>query len=224
MSETRIGLIFHGIGTPERVLESGEVPYWISTDRFEAVLDQIDGAPRPDLIRISFDDGNRSDHDIALPRLLARGLTADFFVLSGRIGSAGSLDARQVRALMAAGMGIGSHGVDHRDWQSLTGAELEAELALSRATLESICGQPVRTAGIPFGRYDARVLRGLRRAGYDCAYSSDRGTMAVTDFLRPRTSVRAAMTAAEMADILAGRMAPSLRLRRAVGMARRRWF
>ncbi len=216
MSETHIGLILHGIGTPGRGLEAGEVPYWISTDRFESVLDQIVRTPRPDLIRISFDDGNRSDHDIALPRLLARGLTADFFVLSGRIGSAGSLDAGQVRALVAAGMGIGSHGVDHRDWKSLTGADLEAELALSRATLESICGQPVTTAGIPFGSYDARVLRGLRRAGYDCAYSSDRGTMVMTDFLRPRISVRAAMTEAEIAHILAGRMPPLVRLRRAV--------
>ena len=132
MGETAIGLIFHGIGTPERVLEPGEAPYWISVARFDAILDQVQAAPRPDRIRLSFDDGNASDHDIALPRLLARGLAADFFVLSGRIGQPGSLSAGQICALAAADMGIGSHGIAHRDWRRTGAADLEAEVTGSR--------------------------------------------------------------------------------------------
>ena len=47
-------------------------------------------------MRISFDDGNASDLEIGLPALLERGLTATFFVLAGRLGRPGSLDADEV--------------------------------------------------------------------------------------------------------------------------------
>ena len=224
MAEPAIGLLFHGIGTPGRTLEPGEAPYWISTDRFERVLDQVQAAAHPDRIRLSFDDGNASDHDIALPRLRARGLSADFFVLSGRIGQPGSLSAEQIRALAAVGMGIGSHGITHRDWRRIGAVDLEAEVTGSRAVIEGILGRPVTTAGIPFGSYDARVLAALRRAGYEAACSSDRGTMNPQAFLRPRTSVRAAMTEAEIAVILTGTMPFGRSLRRTLGMLRRRWI
>jgi peptidoglycan/xylan/chitin deacetylase (PgdA/CDA1 family) len=222
MRETAIGLIFHGIGTPGRSLELGEAPYWISTDRFERILDQVQAAPDPDCIRLSFDDGNASDHDIALPRLLARGLVADFFVLSGRIGQPGSLSADQIRALQAAGMAMGSHGIAHRDWQRIGAADLAAEVTGSRRVIESILGRTVTTAGIPFGSYDARVLTALRQAGYEVAYSSDRGRMNPKAFLRPRTSVRTEMTEAEITAILTGTMPFGQRMRRALRMLWRR--
>jgi len=223
MKQTAIGLIFHGIGLPQRDLEPGEAPYWISTDRFERILDQLQGTFRPDLIRLSFDDGNASDHDIALPRLLARGLKADFFVLVGRIGQEGSLSADQVRALRAAGMAIGSHGIAHLDWRQLDGPALEAELAESRAALGALLAYPVTAAGIPFGAYNARVLRALRRAGYAVAYSSDRGRMQLDAFLRPRTSVWAQMNDLELTAVLANRISLGKRIRRTIGMARRQW-
>ncbi|MEO6299557.1 MAG: polysaccharide deacetylase family protein, partial [Paracoccaceae bacterium] len=84
MVERQIGLIFHGIGAPDRELERGEAPYWVSITQFEDTLDMIRAHPQPGRFRISFDDGNMSDHDIALPRLVAAGLVAEFFVLSGR--------------------------------------------------------------------------------------------------------------------------------------------
>ena len=224
MADPVIGLIFHGLGTPRRELEPGEASYWISVERFEAILEQVMAQKDHSRVRLSFDDGNASDHDIALPRLLERGVHADFFVLSGRIGQAGSLSAGQIRALAKAGMGVGSHGIAHRDWRQISADELTAELAGSRGTIEGVLGHAITTAGIPFGSYDARVLTALRRAGYTAAYSSDRGPMDPQSFLRPRTSVQDGMTDATIADILSGRMPAGRRLRRAVGMFRRRWF
>lgn len=222
VTERQIGLIFHGIGAPGRALEPGEAPYWISVAQFEDMLDKIRTHPQPDRFRISFDDGNMSDHDIALPRLIALGLRADFFVLSGRIGLAGSLDTAQILALRDAGMAIGSHGIAHRNWCQLDDPSLVAELADSRKALAAICGQPIITSGIPFGSYDARVLTALRRAGYEAAYSSDRGWMNPAAFVRPRTSVKATMSPAEIAALLSGHMALLPWLRRAISMARRR--
>lgn len=221
MAGQGIGIIFHGIGTPGRALEPGEAPYWISVAMFEEILDRVAASPLRDRIRLSFDDGNASDHDIALPRLRARGLTADFFVLSGRIDAPGSLTAAQIRALAEAGMGVGSHGIAHRDWRRIRQTEMEAEVTQSRAAIAAVLGRPVTEAGIPFGSYDGRVLAALRRAGYSAAWSSDRGRMDPAAFLRPRTSVQAGMGEAEIAAVLTGRLAPLRRLRRALAMWRR---
>lgn len=220
MGARQIGIIFHGIGAPGRTLEPGEASYWIGVERFEALLDAI--AADAGRYRITFDDGNLSDHAIALPRLLARGLRADFFVLTGRIGQPGSLGPREIAELLAAGMGIGSHGVAHRDWRRLDATALRAELEESQAVLERLCGRPVTAAGIPFGGWNARVLRALRRAGYESAWSSDGGQMRPGAFLRPRRSVRADMDETELRDLLAGRLGPARALRRGLGMVLRR--
>jgi peptidoglycan/xylan/chitin deacetylase (PgdA/CDA1 family) len=222
MAGRRIGLLFHGIGTPGRALEPGEAPFWLSETAFLAVLDRVAAAPDPARFHLSFDDGNASDHDIALPALQARGLRAAFFVLSGRIGQPGSLSADQIRALAVAGMEVGSHGAAHRDWTRLDAASRAAELPGARAALERVLGRPVTAAGIPFGRYDAGVLAALKAAGFTAAYSSDRGWMDPAAFLRPRCSLRGDMDAAALAAALDGRLPPLRRLRRTLGMAWRR--
>ena len=224
MAEPQIGLIFHGIGTPARTLEPGEAPYWISKDHFASVLDLICALPDPGRVRISFDDGNTSDLDIGLPLLIERGLTADFFVLTGRIGKPGSLDRGDILALQAAGMTIGSHGIMHLKWSSLDATALTAEVTESRHVLEALCATPMLSAAIPFGAYNAGVLRALRRAGYTSVYSSDGGTMTAQAFLRPRSSVTAGMTPSQIADSLAGKTGLRRRIRRKIGILRKHLF
>lgn len=216
-------LNFHGIGTPGRPLDPGEAEYWISTDRFFDVLDRIAGHHDRTCLSITFDDGNLSDLTIAAPELRRRGLTAAFFVLTGRLGAPGSLHAGDVRALKDMGMYIGSHGISHRDWASLSANELNEELKGSKAALEGICGEPIRSAAIPFGRYNASVLAALRQAGYAAAYSSDGGSMETTAFLRPRTSIRHDTDDVALDGILSGRMHAWKRFRRKAAMTIKAW-
>jgi peptidoglycan/xylan/chitin deacetylase (PgdA/CDA1 family) len=219
-----IVLNFHGVGRPERPLDSGEAPYWLDRDQFAAILDRVLEHPQRDRIRITFDDGNRSDRTLALPMLHERGLVADFFVLTGRIGLPGSLDIGDIRALLTAGMGLGSHGVAHVDWSRLTSEALATELRASKMSLEAICGQPVKAAAIPFGRYSGKVLRALHAAGYKIAYSSDGGSMRERDFPRPRTSVRRDWAPAMLEAVLSGRQHVGRRLHRALRITYRRWL
>ncbi|TGD61197.1 polysaccharide deacetylase family protein [Tabrizicola sp. WMC-M-20] len=218
----RVGIIFHGIGMPGRTLEPGEAPYWVSEARFLQTLDQIAAFPDHGRIRISFDDGNASDHAIALPALQARGLTADFFVLSGRIGLPGSLSEAQILSLRDAGMTVGSHGIAHLPWPRLTDARLRHELTDSRQSLEALLAQTVDSAGIPFGAWNGRVLKALRAAGYRAAWSSDCGMMDPAAFLRPRTSITAEMTPDSVSAALSGRLGLRASLRRAAGMLAKR--
>ena len=185
-SPALVNLCFHGIGTPGRDLEPGEDRYWVSVDAFHRILDEVAGEPH---VRISFDDGNASDLLHAVPALRERGLTGTFFVLAGRLGGRGSLDADDVRGLAEAGMRIGSHGLDHVPWRHLSGADLRRELVEARDRIAAAAGVPVVDAALPLGRYDRRVLAEVRRQGYTSLHTSDRAWSREGAWLQPRFSV-----------------------------------
>ena len=188
MHSRTINLTFHGIGDHGKQLDAGEQAGWVTLAQFRAVLDVA--AERRD-IRLSFDDGNASDVQHALPALTELGLRATFFLVAGRLGRPGYVDAAGVNALSSAGMTIGCHGMRHRPWRALDDESLREELVDARQVLEAIIGRPVIDAACPFGSYDRRVLRSLRRCGYQAVYTSDGGTAASDAWLQARTSVSA---------------------------------
>jgi peptidoglycan/xylan/chitin deacetylase (PgdA/CDA1 family) len=179
-----INICFHGIGTTSREMEPGEDRYWISVDGFHAILDEVRGWPD---VRISFDDSNSSDLEIGLPALRERGLTADFFVIAGRMGRPGSLDENDVRELRDAGMTIGSHGMWHRPWRDAPARD--DELVAARKALSAVIGAEVDTAACPLGRYDRELLGHMRRLGYTRVFTSDRRRARPDSWLQPRFSV-----------------------------------
>jgi peptidoglycan/xylan/chitin deacetylase (PgdA/CDA1 family) len=181
-----MNICFHGIGTPRRELEPGEDGYWIDTDRFLRILDEIATWPS---VQISFDDANASDVQIGLPALIERGLRAQFFVLAGRLDAQGSLAVGDVRELAHQGMAIGTHGMSHRPWPGMNPATREAELVEARHRIEEAAGVSVTDAACPLGRYDRRLLSDLRRLGYRRVYTSDRRAARRDTWLQPRFSV-----------------------------------
>jgi len=155
-----------------------------------------------DDVRITFDDGNASDVDIALPRLVERGLRAEFFVLAGLLGMPGRLDHDGVRALLAAGMSVGSHGWAHRDWRRIDDAQAQQELGDAHRVLSELTGHDVSRVAIPYGSYDRHVLRRLRAAKVTCAYTSDGGRARGDAWLQARTSLRHDLDAQWVAKVL----------------------
>jgi peptidoglycan/xylan/chitin deacetylase (PgdA/CDA1 family) len=183
--ERELILTFHGLGEPPHSVPESEREVWIPLGWFEAIIDAL---PRNG-VALAFDDGNASDVQSALPALARRRMVACFFPLTGRIGSAGYLSANDIAELSAAGMKIGSHGLHHRNWRALTGAELQEELVMSRAVLAEVANADITDAACPFGAYDRRVLRALRAAGYTRVFTSDGGTHAVGSWLCSRTTI-----------------------------------
>jgi peptidoglycan/xylan/chitin deacetylase (PgdA/CDA1 family) len=174
-------------------LDDGEDEVWISVEQFEGLLDAAVG--RPD-VTVTFDDGNLSDLEIGLPRLLERGLKARFYIPAGLLGEPGRLDDSGVRELHSAGMVIGSHGWAHRDWRSLDwglrGAiEVEEEMVRARQRLGRLTGTDVSEVAVPFGSYDRHVVRILRRTRVTRMFTSDGGWARPGDWLQARTSIHA---------------------------------
>lgn len=214
-----LNVCFHGVGEPKRELEPGEAVYWVGTGQFLRILDEVAQWPA---VRLSFDDSNASDIEIALPALQQRGLVADFFVIAGRLDTPGSLGEAEVVELDRAGMTIGSHGMHHVSWRGMSGAICEAELGAARDRLAAVVGKPVRTAACPRGQYDRRALQALRRHGYRRVFTSDRRPAREDRWLQPRYSVRSHDTVETMrAEVLAS-PGPARRLRgSAVGLVKR---
>jgi peptidoglycan/xylan/chitin deacetylase (PgdA/CDA1 family) len=194
---------FHGVGEPPARVAAAERAVWVSEESFLGTLDVAVGGR----FRITFDDGNASDLEIALPALLERGLVAEFFIPTARLGRSGYLEAEALRELVDAGMGVGSHGIDHVSWRGLSEAELSAEVEGSRKHLEDVLGGPVTHAACPLGAYDRRVLRALRASGYRRVYTSDGGPARADAWLLPRTTLLRDGSAAEVMAL--GRAHPS---------------
>jgi peptidoglycan/xylan/chitin deacetylase (PgdA/CDA1 family) len=192
-----INLTFHGIGTPTRPLDSGESEYWIDRDSFLAILDEVHH--RKD-VRLTFDDGNSSDVDIALPALAERSMTGSFFVVAGRLGKPGSLDVDGVRALLAQNMTVGTHGMGHRSWRGLSDHDRQLELVDARQAIAEACGTTIDTAALPFGQYDRRVLAVLRELDYRAVYSSDARRARAGAWFQPRYTVRGGDTPASIRE------------------------
>jgi peptidoglycan/xylan/chitin deacetylase (PgdA/CDA1 family) len=187
-----INLCFHGIGTIVREREPGESRYWVSKDRFLRILDEVRDKPQ---IRLSFDDGNRSDISVALPALLERGLRASFFALAGRLDDVASVSPSGLRELRTAGMASGSHGWSHIPWRGLDEDGAHRELVDARAILAEASGGAIEDAALPLGRYDRRLLYRLGKIGYRTVYTSDRFPARSSAWLQARYSVTAHDTA-----------------------------
>lgn len=211
MTRSVVNLTVHGIGPPGRELDPGEDVTWVSVEQFEQVLDEIAGRPE---VRLTFDDGNASDLEIGLPRLLERGLTAEFFVLAGLLGQRARLEADGVRQLLKAGMRIGSHGWAHRDWRRLSPAQEAEEHVRAVQVLEELCGHRVGRVAIPFGSYDRHVLSRLRAGSVSRAYTSDGGRARPGSWLQARTSLHRDIDAGWATRVIEGSRAPMTRVRK----------
>jgi hypothetical protein len=92
----------------------------------------------------------------------------------------------ELRELAARGVEIGSHTVTHPHLTRLTDAEVERELADSRAEIEDELGRPCVLLAYPFGEHDARIQEIARGCGYAAAFALWEGASPERRYALPR--------------------------------------
>lgn len=186
-----IVLMYHALyeGDDTSAIDTEDLPYAVSKENFIQQLDQLSkvksgvfAAGSDADVVLTFDDGHRSNLEIAVPLLLERNLRAYFFITTGFIGSrAGFLDIDGVQALSRApGMIVGSHGVTHQFFNDFSSTAAYQELLDSKALLENITKHPCESMSFPGGRYSRSTLDLLRSAGYTQWFGSDVGMVNVS--------------------------------------------
>jgi peptidoglycan/xylan/chitin deacetylase (PgdA/CDA1 family) len=148
----------------------------------------IRGLSHPDLlpersVLVTFDDGDRSVLERALPIMAARGCPGVMFVPIVTVGRKKAFDDAgqpldpicdwdDLHALEAGGISVQSHGVDHVAFSELEPKQIAEELVASKAMLEEKLSKRVETFAFPYGdggKDPAEVTRALRTAGYAAA-------------------------------------------------------
>nr|NLI49878.1 polysaccharide deacetylase family protein [Propionibacterium sp.] len=143
----------------------------ISPEQYRAHV--AEGAALPDKpVLLTFDDGAENQASVALPEVLARGMTATLFVMTVVIdGGKDWITGDQIGALAREGITIGSHTWDHHTVDKLhTEADYETQYVGSRRTLQQLSGQDVTAFCYPGGRWTEAALAPLRAAGYTTAF------------------------------------------------------
>ena len=215
----QIILNLHGIGQPSDQVPSAEVPYWLSERQFCDIIERASVWRKlGQHVRFTFDDGNRSDLEVAAKMLLEHGLRADFFVLTGRLESNRYLGEKDIQDLIGMGMEVGLHGQDHVDWRNLNGQDLDRETRTARLKLSEIIGRPVNKVSIPFGAYNRRLVSHLKGLRFNRIYTSDGGWARVGARVQPRNSLRSDMSCNRLEEILAARTSLYAGTRRAISV------
>jgi peptidoglycan/xylan/chitin deacetylase (PgdA/CDA1 family) len=186
-------LTYHHIGDPPP--ESAKAGLYVAAPDFEAQLDWLVredyrflsltelregllGNTRPPRrsVVLTFDDGFADNHELALPLLKRHGARATFFPVAGFIGSDNDpgenyMTPDQLRELAGAGMEIGSHAMSHAELAKMPLEKARAELADSKAELESVLGREIDWLSYPKGSFNRDVAAAAREAGYAGACS-----------------------------------------------------
>jgi peptidoglycan/xylan/chitin deacetylase (PgdA/CDA1 family) len=144
------------------------------------------GEQPPGFAAVTFDDGMRNNHSVALPILRALGIPATVFVtidfIGGRspwIGPGGDnamLDESELRDLVREGWELGAHTMTHPDLSTLDYEECYREIAQSREALEHIFGVSVQTFAYPFGHHGPAAVAAARDAGLRAAVTTGSGS------------------------------------------------
>ena len=148
------------------------------------------GSIRGRPIILSFDDAYLDFHETAWPLIARNGFSAHVFVPTGKLGTRADWDVaygepaplmswKHIAELAQQGCTFGSHLHTHTAADLMSSAALLEEAVTSRALLESVLDQEVRTVAPPFGAMDARTEQILGLAGYTQMFMDDGGVAPV---------------------------------------------
>ena len=116
------------------------------------------------IVTTSWDDGDRTDLKLA-ELLRTRDIQGTFYIPIKPYRPS-SLNHAQWRELVSEGFEIGAHGVSHKLLWKLSPEAVSEEVSPCKPFLEDIVGSEVGMFAYPCGRYDANVVRVLKKAGY----------------------------------------------------------
>lgn len=160
----------------------------IADEGYESVLPgEIAGYLRGDndlpekSVCFTFDDGPESILMRSKPMLDEHGFTGAAFLITDSVGAEGKLSWQQVRELQQAGWEIGSHSVSHALPTKLTAEECRDEFEDSKAAIDAEIEGECTALAYPYGLYDSTVMTLAADAGYEIAFTIDRGPADWTD-------------------------------------------
>ena len=174
-------VVYHGVATQGGfAADMDRFQEWnyttVTLDQVADFFDGIGTLPAKPLL-ITFDDGCITQYTNAYPELLARGMTATFYMVPDWVdglmtqGDGGFADASpftwaNATTMQANGMKMQSHSQHHTNQTTLTQAQVTADFMATKARIEAmVSGSNVRHIAYPYGMASDGVKAGLIATG-----------------------------------------------------------
>ncbi|CAH1195946.1 Poly-beta-1,6-N-acetyl-D-glucosamine N-deacetylase [Paenibacillus allorhizoplanae] len=141
---------------------------------FATVIQQDQPSPTHPVL-LTFDDGYANNAEVALPILQKYKFPATLYLSTGLVGTPGYLTWPQIHELSAAGWDIASHTVTHPHLPKLSKKAQREEILAARAKIEQELGKPANTFAYPYGDYNRKTLRILKKAHFSYAFTTHAG-------------------------------------------------
>ena len=194
-----IVLAYHSISSKE------EYPYGVSSKAFESHLVHIKNfynvVPVSDiitriksggvfedvLIALTFDDGFKDNHDIALPLLAKHNIPATIFISTDIVQKnyKSFLSWDNIKEMSKNNLiSFGSHGCTHAALTSLEKDDIEYELIFSKNEIESKIGKKIDLFAYPYGMVNSEIAKMVKEYGYKAAFRVDLDNKEYRDLLQ----------------------------------------
>lgn len=119
---------------------------WATAEEIAPAIHVVPWNGHPAALSLTFDDGDPSHLDVALPELDARGIKATFFLIGNKIDRKDDW-----RKLIAAGHEIGNHSLDHIHTADMkTSRDVEAQVVGAQNVLQKEFGVALYTYAYPY--------------------------------------------------------------------------
>lgn len=138
----------------------------------EISLEKI-GSIKTNKLLLTFDDGYSSHFHFVKPILDNLGIKAIFFPIFSLLDSPGYLTTKEVIQLQKEGHLIGSHGLNHISLTLYKGQSLEKEINDTLQSYYHITGTDCNYFSLPFGEYNADVLRFLKSKNIEHIFTTN---------------------------------------------------
>lgn len=157
---------------------SNQMSWLRSNDIKTLTIDELSSKhfkPDQKVICLTFDDGWLGNYLNAYPILKEFGFKATFFVATDLIGNPFYMNWEHLKEMVANGMSIQSHTVNHRPLAHMGGERVLFELSESKRVIEERLGQQVRHLSLPHGSKNGMTWPIAKGIGYKSICTSDVG-------------------------------------------------
>lgn len=117
------------------------------------------------ILTLTFDDGLKSQYDIAFKEMEKENIKGTLFLLADWNRSFEGrelMSFNNAREMQTRGWEIGSHTLDHLSLKIISSAKLEEELRKSKEILENE-GFEIKTMAFPFGDYNEKIIEETKK-------------------------------------------------------------
>jgi len=135
---------------------------------------------------LTFDDGYEDNYTHLFPLLKTYQAKATIFAAQRSVfPGKPMLTNAQIREMSDSGLvEFGGHTLNHVALPTLDDETAEQEIREGKAWIEHVTGKPCTSFAYPFGKYTQRDVEILKRLGFTCAFTCDKGIRRIEDPFR----------------------------------------